>query len=58
MSEKLTNRNWFDFHIKLLGFDFFRQGKFIPKYFLFYRGYDANILVLNEYHDIKAVKKI
>ena len=57
MKKRQTNAGFLEFHTSLMGYDFEQNGKIIPKYILFYRGYRVDKLKFNRYVSIKAITK-
>ena len=57
MIKPRTNSKWRKFHSLLMGSDVFINNRLIPKYILYYKGYDATKIIFGRYDEVKIVKK-
>jgi len=51
----MNNETFFDFHSELMGYNLFKNGKFVPKYIAYWTGHNSEDILCGR-HDIKAVR--
>jgi hypothetical protein len=58
MKKRKTNRGYFEFHKELMGVDVYVNYILMPKYVLFYMGYDSTKIILKKYKHLNVIDKI
>jgi hypothetical protein len=58
MKKRKTNSGYFEFHKELMGLDIYINHVLMPKYVLFYMGYDSNKIIFKRYRDLSVIDKI
>lgn len=53
MKQKIKPSAWFCFFTELFGYRFYKNNEEIPKYILFYKGYNASKLKEDRYSQFK-----
>jgi hypothetical protein len=58
MKKRKTNSGYFEFHTNLMGLDIYINYILIPKYVLFYMGYDSTKIIFKRYKHLSVIDKI
>lgn len=52
----MNNNEWFHFCVNLMGYDLYKNGEYIPKYIVYWSGYNSE-KILSGKSRIKAIPK-